>query len=279
MTRKLWFGPAGIPLAAKGKGVVEGVNTLPKIGLDSMELEFVQGVYVKSKEKAEEINHARKQNNVRLSVHASYYINLNARDPKTHQASIDRLYECARMGGLSGAESVAVHAAFRHDQDSKTIKQKIVNACNEINDKLADEKINTIKIAPEYAGKHAQWGTLEEVMEIAQEKNISWCMDFGHYHATHNGNLTNKGEFDKLLAQIEKFEPNYLKDLHIQCCGITYTEKGEHHHTSFDSHESTLNWKAMAESFKEFKVGGICITECPGQEKDTLLLKNYYDSL
>ncbi len=251
---------------------------LPSLGLDAMELEFVQGVYIKTKEKAEEVNAARKKQNVRLSVHASYYINLNARDPKTQHASIGRLYDCARMGGLSGAESVAVHAAFRHEQDSKIIKQKIINACNEINAKLEEEKI-PVKIAPEYAGKHAQWGTLEEVMEIAQEKNISWCMDFGHYHATHNGILTKKEEFDKLLAQIEKFDANYLKDLHIQCCGITYTEKGERHHTSFDSNESTLNWKAMAESFKEFKVGGICITECPGQEKDTLLLKNYYDSL
>ena len=146
MTRTLSFGPAGIPIAAKGKGIVEGVNVLPSLGLDAMELEFVQGVYIKTKEKAEEVNAARKKQNVRLSVHASYYINLNARDPKTQHASIGRLYDCARMGGLSGAESVAVHAAFRHEQDSKIIKQKIINACNEINAKLEEEKI-PVKIA------------------------------------------------------------------------------------------------------------------------------------
>ncbi|MEK6902249.1 MAG: TIM barrel protein [archaeon] len=278
MTRKLSFGPAGIPAAAKGKGVVEGVHALPKLGLDAMELEFVQGVYIKTNEKAEEVNAARTQENVRLSVHASYYINLNAQSPEPYDASVKRLYDSARMGGLSGAESIAVHAAFRHQNDSASIKKRIMDACASINEKLSDEKIKT-KIAPEYAGKHAQWGTLEEVMEIAQEKDISWCMDFGHYHATHGGNLTNKDAFDTVLAQIEKFDSNYLKDLHIQCCGITFTEKGERYHTSFDSPESTLNWKAMAESFKEFKVGGICITECPGQEKDTVLLKNYYDSL
>lgn len=257
---------------------MEGVKALPRLGLDAMELEFVQGVYLKTPEKAREVKDARDAHNVRLTVHAPYTINLNSRSADTMKGSIERLYQACRMGGLAGAESVAVHAAFRHDQTSKEIATKIKNACEEIYSKLHDEKIS-IKIAPEYAGKLIQWGSLEEVMEIAQEKNISWCMDFGHYHATHNGNLTNKGEFDKVLVQIEKFDSSYLKDMHIQCCGITFSEKGEKYHTSFDSQESTLNWKAMVESFKEFNVKGVCITECPGQEKDTLLLKKYYESL
>jgi deoxyribonuclease-4 len=173
---------------------------------------------------------------------------------------------------------VAVHAAFRHADDSKTIQQRIEEACRKIYERLDADGVK-IKIAPEYAGKLSQWGTLEEVMGIAHENRISWCMDFGHAHATSNGSLTKKEKFDAILEKIEKFDAAYLKDLHIQCCGITYTEKGEKYHTSFDSHESTLNWKAMAESFKEYKVGGICITECPGQEKDALLLKNYYSSI
>ena len=116
-------------------------------------------------------------------------------------------------------------------------------------------------------------------MDIAREKNISWCMDFGHAHATSNGSLTKKEKFDEILQKIEKFDSKYLKDLHIQCCGITFSDKGEKYHTSFDSPESTLNWKAMMESLKEHRVGGILITECPGQEKDALLVKKYYESL
>lgn len=278
MTRKLSIGPSGIPLAAAGKGVAQGVETIRKIGLDAMELAFVQSVYIKTPEKAQEVNTARQKNNVRLSVHAPYYINLNSASRDTLNASIERLFLACKMGGLAGAESVAVHAAFRHGNDSNTIKKKILDACAEINERLDAEKI-TVKIAPEFAGKKTQWGTLEEVMEIAGEKGISWCMDFGHAHATSNGSLTTRTKFDEIMEKIEGYDSNYLKDLHIQCCGITFSEKGEKYHTSFDSPESTLNWKAMAESFKAFKVGGICITECPGQETDALLLKNYYDSL
>jgi deoxyribonuclease-4 len=278
MSGKLSIGPSGIPLAAGGKGIAKGVETIKELGLDAMELAFVQSVYVRSEEKAREVNEARKKAGIRLSVHAPYYINLNAAKKETMDASIERLYLACKMGGLCGAESVAVHAAFRHQDDSKKIKEKIVQACDQIYERLDADKIK-IKIAPEFAGKLSQWGSLEEVMDIARETRGGWCMDFGHAHATSNGSLVTRDKFDKILAQIEKFDKNYLKDMHIQCCGITFTDKGERHHTSFDSNESTLNWKAMAESFKAFKVGGICITECPGQEKDALLLKNYYDKL
>ena len=278
MAHRLSFGPAGIPQSVAGKGIVRGVERVRELGLDCMELEFVQSVYLKE-DKAKEVNDAREKAKVRLSVHAPYYINLNARSPETMNASIERLYLACKMGGIAGAESVAVHAAFRHEQDSKAIQQKIIDACEKIYERLDKEGVKGICIAPEYAGKHSQWGTLEEVMEIAQHKRINWCLDFGHYHATHQGNMTSKKEFDVLLEKIEKFDKNYLKDLHIQACGITFSEKGEKYHTPFESKESTLNWQAMLESLKVFNVGGMFIAETPEQESDALLCKKYYDEL
>ncbi|MEK6970606.1 MAG: TIM barrel protein [archaeon] len=278
MTRHLSIGPSGIPRAAEGKGLIRGIEKIKELGLEAMELAFVQSVYITNEEKATEVRKAKEKVGIRLSVHAPYYINLNAQKKETMEASIGRLYLACKMGGLCGAESVAVHAAFRHQDDSRTIQSRIIEACNQIYEKLDRDGIK-IKIAPEFAGKLSQWGSLEEVMDIAHEKRISWCMDFGHAHATSGGSLTTRKAFDELLEKIEKYDAEYLKDMHIQCCGITYTEKGEKYHTSFDSPESTVNWHAMAESLKEYKVGGICITECPGQETDALLLKKYYDSI
>lgn len=279
MTHKLSFGPAGIPSSVAGKGIVRGVEAVKELGLDCMELEFVQSVYLKE-EKAKEVMEAKKKADVRLSVHAPYYINLNARSPDTMRASIERLYLACKMGGLAGAESVAVHAAFRHEQNSKEIKEKILTACAEIYERLDADGIKHIQIAPEYAGKLSQWGTLEEVMEIASEnKRLRWCMDFGHAHACTKGSLTTKKAFDTLLERIEKYDRKYLHDLHIQACGITFSEKGEKYHTPFESDESTLNWKAMLESLNEYNVGGMFIAETPNQAHDALLCKKYYEGL
>ncbi|MDZ4256680.1 MAG: TIM barrel protein, partial [archaeon] len=260
------------------KGLVRGVESIPPLGLEAMELAFVQSVYIREDAKAREVDTARKKAGIRLSVHAPYYINLNARKKEIMDASVERLYTACRMGGLCGAESVAVHAAFRHGDDTQMIKDKILEACHGIYDRLDAEGI-AITIAPEFAGKVSQWGNLEEVMAIAAEERMGWCMDFGHAHATSGGSLTTRAACDAILEKIENFDSRYLKNMHIQACGITFTEKGEKYHTSFDSPESTLNWKAMLESWKAFGVGGICITECPGQEKDALLLKEYYENL
>ena len=45
---RLCFGTAGVPLSAKKTTPESGVDRIPELGLDSMELEFVYGVRMKS---------------------------------------------------------------------------------------------------------------------------------------------------------------------------------------------------------------------------------------
>ena len=71
---KLRFGTAGIPTCTKGD-TIQGIKDVRKLNLDSFELEFVHGVNIK-KEKAPEINKVAKENDVVLTCHAPYYINL-----------------------------------------------------------------------------------------------------------------------------------------------------------------------------------------------------------
>ena len=54
---KLRFGPAGMPLALKGKSLSEGIEYVSKIGLNAFEVEFVYGPRIKKEEalKAKEI--------------------------------------------------------------------------------------------------------------------------------------------------------------------------------------------------------------------------------
>ncbi|MFB3897699.1 MAG: hypothetical protein ACE14V_15510, partial [bacterium] len=77
MKPNLLFGPAGTPHSAKTSSSVDGVKRIAELGLGCMELEFVQGVRMGA-ETAKQVQIAMKESGVRLSVHAPYYINLNA---------------------------------------------------------------------------------------------------------------------------------------------------------------------------------------------------------
>ena len=109
--RRLLFGTAGIPAAAKGKGILVGLETLAGLGLDAMEIEFVRGVKM-SEEAARNAGRKARSHRIYLTAHAPYWLNFNSSDPKIVRASGNRVLEAARIASMAGAKSLAFHAAF-----------------------------------------------------------------------------------------------------------------------------------------------------------------------
>ena len=83
---KLFFGTAGIPNSTPERNTINGVAWVKELGLDAMELEFVRSVNI-SKQKAPEVKKAAEKNNIILTCHGSYFINLNAWDTAKLKAS------------------------------------------------------------------------------------------------------------------------------------------------------------------------------------------------
>ena len=107
---KLLFGTAGIPASSSGPTAV-GIGDVKKLGLGAMELEFVHSINI-SKEKAPEIKKAAEQNNIVLTCHAPYFINLNSLEKPKLKASIQRILGSARILNLCGGWSVCFHPGF-----------------------------------------------------------------------------------------------------------------------------------------------------------------------
>ena len=61
--KELLFGTAGIPIATMPRETVNGIKTVRELGLDAMELEFVQSINI-SKEKAPEIKKAAEESKI-----------------------------------------------------------------------------------------------------------------------------------------------------------------------------------------------------------------------
>ena len=108
---KLNFGTAGAPRNPANLSTVDGIKRIAELGLDCMEMEFVEGVRM-SKETAKQVAVVAANRNIRLSVHAPYFINLNAREVEKIQASQLRLIQSARVGAICGARDVVFHAAY-----------------------------------------------------------------------------------------------------------------------------------------------------------------------
>ena len=79
--KKLLFGTAGIPISTEDRNTTNGISRVNELNLKCMELEFVRNINI-SREKAPEVKKKAENENIVLTCHAPFYINLNAEDPK-----------------------------------------------------------------------------------------------------------------------------------------------------------------------------------------------------
>ena len=272
---KLLFGTAGIPLCAKGLHTSQGISEVKKLGLEAMELEFVRSINI-TKEKAPEIKKSAEDNNITLTCHAPYFINLNAQEKPKLYASINRILGSARIANLCGAYSVTFHPGFYMKQDPEKVYKTVKENIKKIVETM-QQKNNKIWLRPETTGKATQFGSIQELVEISSELDqVLPCVDFAHLHARSAGKYNTYDEFSEVLELIEKkLGKKALHNMHIHVAGINYSEKGERNHLNLK--DSDLRYKDLMKALKDFNCKGVLICESPNIESDALLMKSVYD--
>jgi len=272
----LLIGTAGTPHSAQSQSTIGGIERVAELGLGCMELEFVQRVSMGEKT-AGKVAEAAVRSGIKLTTHASYYINLNAREPEKVRASQERLLKAARIGALCGAVSVAFHAAFymgdSPEQTYEVVKRHLAEVLEEL-----DAEGNHIWVRPELTGKASQFGDLEELLNLSLElERVAPCIDFAHYHARTGGHNSYQ-EFSAILARIEeRLGRNALDNMHIHVAGILYGGKGERKH--IDLKESDMEYAALMKALRDHDVKGVLVCESPNLEEDALLLSETYHAL
>ncbi|VVB84134.1 endonuclease 4 [uncultured archaeon] len=268
----LLFGTAGTPVSSRGTDSISGIRRIHELGLGCMELEFVRGVKMGEKT-ARAVHDVAKRLDIRLSVHAPYYINLNA-EGETLSASRERILKSARIGHICGAKSVVIHAGFIQKYPREAVYERIKAAITDIKETLKNEGID-ITLRIETMGRGWQFGSLDEALAITEVDGILPCIDFSHLHAI-TGMNNSREEFASILGKVEeKLGRSGLDDMHIHVSGIEYSEKGEKNHLIFA--ESDFKYKELAQAFVDFGIGGMVICESPNLEEDALALKREYD--
>ena len=273
----LLFGTAGIPINSKGSTTAEGIASVKKLGLGVMELEFVRSVNI-SKEKAPEVKKSAEENDIVLTCHAPYYINLNSLEKAKLKASIYRILNSARIANLCSAWSVCFHPGFYQKSTKEEAFERVRKSVKEMSQTLKKEK-NNIMLTLETTGKESQFGNLDEILELSQEfSNVMPCIDFAHFHARTNGKYNSYKEFSEILEKVEKkLGKKGLENMHIHITGIAYGKKGEKHHLNLK--ESDLKYKELIKALKDFKVKGVAISESPNIEGDALMVQELHSKL
>lgn len=314
---KLHFGTGGVPLTAKERSTISGIKRMHELGLDLMELEFVQGVRM-GEEMAAKVKETKEAENIKLTVHGPYFINLASEKNTTFYGSLKFITDSVYIGGLAGAESVTFHPAFYGKLSPETAYESVSKGLTKIHEEFTKEKWNghpvregKIRVSPELTGKPTQFGDLEELVCLGKdfkESNLGFCFDFAHKFARSNGQFNTYEDFVEMLEYIKQnLGQEFLENMHMHVSGIQFSPKGERNHLTFlssleeykkagvvvegiDKHFEALvkvnknggslfNWQDLLKALKKTGAGGFLVCESPILELDALLLQKYYNSI
>ena len=242
------FGPAGL---GPVKEAEERLEDYAKIGLKACEIAFTYGVYIKNKEDAVRIGKKAKELDVRLSIHAPYYVNLNSAEKSKREATKKRILDCCEIGKLLGAEVVVFHPGY-YGKNKEEAYEIIREGVKEIMKEIEKKKLD-IKIAPETMGKVNVFGSVDEIARLVKDTGCSFCIDYAHILARDK-----KVDYEK----VERLFPE--KEWHLHFSGIVYGELGERHHKKTEKKE----WKELLERLPKDKEI-VIINESPDMIEDS----------
>ena len=274
------FGTVGTPKSTPKKpgGSVGTIQYLASQGLQAFELGWVRSVRVSEKTCAA-IRAAGEQYDVRLSVHAPYYINLNA-DDEEWPKSRKRLMDAAHYGYLAGARDIVFHPGSyfgRSPAEALQVAIPRLRACAEELRRNGDQVV----LRPETMGKGAMLGSLEDVLRISQEvEGVEPCLDFAHLHARPgDGSMNSYPEWMEVLQRYARaLGEQALRRLHCHLSGIEYGAKGERNHLMLA--DADLDLGALLRALADMGCGGSILCESPQHmDRDALLIKQAWEAI
>jgi deoxyribonuclease-4 len=273
------FGTVGSPISRPKYpgGSIGAIKQTAVLGLSALELAWVRSVRI-SEKKCAEIKETSEEENVSISVHAPYYINLNANNeewPKSRK----RLMDAAHFGHLAGATDVVIHPGSYFKQPPEVVLPAVIDRLRGCVDELR-EVDNPITLRPEMMGKSAMIGSLEDTLLMSRSiEGVEPCMDFAHLHArTGDGTMNTYDEWVRIIETYkEALGSDALKRLHTHLSGIEYGPKGERNHLPIQ--DSDFNLVALLRALNDYDCGGRILCESPVMEEDALFFKKLWKEM
>ncbi|MCL4273041.1 MAG: TIM barrel protein [Anaerolineales bacterium] len=273
MSLSFKFGTVGSPIGTPKKpgGSVGAIGFSKSIGLDALELGWVQSVRV-TEATCAAIKSTGAEQGVALSVHAPYFINLNATDEEWSK-SRKRLMDAAHYGYLAGATDIIFHPGSYFGNDPADVLKVALprlEGCVKELQKNGDK----VTLRPETMGKSAMLGSFDDALAMSKAMDmVQPCLDFAHLHARPgDGTMNTYDEWSRLLEKYGKaLGKKALKNLHIHLSGIEYGPKGEKNHLPLA--EADLDLKALFKAMHAFGCAGRILCESPIMEEDALNMK------
>lgn len=267
MAEQTRFGPAGVPpmFRLMGATTTDVPRLLRAEGLDAFEYEAVQwGPKPQIKEEhAKQLRDEAVKNNIRLSMHGSYFVNFSGK-PEVIEASKRRLLACATAADWMGAYVLVFHTGFYGRFEKDYAFKMCLDTIKEVNTQMHSLGLK-VKLGPETMGRKFQVGSLDEILAINEQVDgIQLVVDWGHLHARGLGSFKKIEDFRATAEKIEqKLGTEALRNMHCHFSAIEFNSQGERQHHTLDEKRYGPDFHLLAEVIADFGLHPTMICESP----------------
>ncbi|MBO5394384.1 MAG: TIM barrel protein [Clostridia bacterium] len=279
------FGPSGCgeEFVEEGhSGILEVPAWIKAKGLDAYEYSFGHG-YQMSTEKAQLAGEEFKKHDIKLSLHAPFYINFANPDEEMYAKTQGYIYTGIKFLRAFGADRLIFHAAscgkLSRDEALALTKARFIDTF----DKMEQEGLlDDLILCPETMGKTQQIGTYQEIVDLCTlNKHLLPTFDFGHINSLEGGSLKTKDDYKRILDySIEKIGYEKTNNCHIHFSKIQYGAKGEIKHLNYDDLVYGPEFDGLAEILIEYNLSPRVICESMStMPKDALIMKKIYHKM
>ena len=181
------FGPSGCgnEFYEQGhKSILEVPEWVKNYGLDAYEYSFGHG-YNMSSELANKAGQLFKDHDIKLSLHAPFYINFANPDEVMYQKTQGYIYTGIKFLRAFGADRLIFHPASCGKLKREEALELTNKRFDETFNKMDEEGIlDGLLLCPETMGKTMQIGTYSEVVDLCKvNEHLVPTFDFGHINS------------------------------------------------------------------------------------------------
>jgi len=253
------MGPAGVPLSCKGRTIVEGMDDIISLGLETMEVQTVRMVAPQHFEQYWQAGVLANKAEFEMNIHGPYYSELLG-DRLQRNRSLAKVEAALQAAKTINARHVTLHAGhYGESGRGQAANEQVASVFKGIVQRIRDiwndnEDIYPVfpwlkegtpaKIGVETSGRQELWGSLEEVLEVVNHvEGTIPVLNLAHIHARGHGKLRTSEDYGELFDQVR--ETIGTKEFYCHFSGVEHRMGNAMHYTQIK--KSDLNFEPLAE--------------------------------
>ena len=266
MANNTRFGPSGndVMFYEQGnKSSTQAPAWLKELGLDAFEINFGRGIKMGGA-MAQKLGDEARKNDIELSVHAPYYINLASPDSEMLQKSYGYIEKCVSILKTLGFSRLIVHIGSQGTLERDVAIENCKANLKWVIDELRRHGHDDFLLCIETMGRYKAIGNYTEICDICSvDECVIPTLDFGHINCLEQGELVrNSARFGEILDYcIAKLGYQKMKKVHVHISAIRFGLKGELAHTVLADKKWAFPFEPLAKAIKDRALEPVIICE------------------